>query len=159
MTNSDNGEKIFKDLLEKVIGDTFTPWEWERYIPYYLIKPMSIGIYLYDIIMFQDVDKAIETYKRISLSSSRKSFIFDEGELNSLGYQMIKESKLKEAIKLFELNVEEYPESANAYDSRGEAYMKNGQIDLAIDSFVKSLELNSKNDNAREMLRQLKGGK
>ena len=34
MTNSDNGESIFKELLEKIIGDTFTPWEWERYIPY-----------------------------------------------------------------------------------------------------------------------------
>jgi CubicO group peptidase (beta-lactamase class C family) len=33
MTNSSNGEKIFKDVLEKVIGDTFTPWQWERYIP------------------------------------------------------------------------------------------------------------------------------
>lgn len=34
MTNSDNGESIFKELLEKIIGDTFTPWKWERYIPY-----------------------------------------------------------------------------------------------------------------------------
>ena len=34
MTNSDNGEKIFKDLLEFVIGDTFTPWTWQRYWPY-----------------------------------------------------------------------------------------------------------------------------
>lgn len=34
MTNSDNGESIFKELLEKIIGDNFTPWEWERYIPY-----------------------------------------------------------------------------------------------------------------------------
>lgn len=34
MTNSDNGESIFKELLEKTIGDTFTPWKWERYIPY-----------------------------------------------------------------------------------------------------------------------------
>ena len=72
---------------------------------------------------------------------------------------MIKESKLKEAVKLFELNVEEYPESANAYDSLGEAYMKNGQIDLAVKSYESSLELNPENDNAREMLRQLKGGK
>jgi CubicO group peptidase (beta-lactamase class C family) len=159
MTNSDNGEKIFKDLLEKVIGDTFTPWEWEGYVPYYLIKPMPIGVYLYDIIMFQDVDKAIETYRRISLSSFRNSFVFDEGQLNSLGYQMIKESKLKEAVKLLELNVEEYPQSANAYDSRGKAYMKNGQIDLAIKSYERSLELNPENKNAREMLRQLKGGK
>ncbi len=34
MTNSDNGESIFKELLEKIIGDTVTPWEWERYTPY-----------------------------------------------------------------------------------------------------------------------------
>ncbi len=34
LTNSDNGESIFKELLEKVIGDTFTPWKWERYKPY-----------------------------------------------------------------------------------------------------------------------------
>lgn len=34
MTNSDNGESIFKELLEKTTGDTFTPWQWERYTPY-----------------------------------------------------------------------------------------------------------------------------
>ncbi|HSJ69265.1 MAG TPA: serine hydrolase domain-containing protein, partial [Anditalea sp.] len=34
MTNSSNGESIFKHLLEKIIGDTYTPWEWERYVPY-----------------------------------------------------------------------------------------------------------------------------
>ncbi|MFA0963398.1 hypothetical protein AB9P05_16460 [Roseivirga sp. BDSF3-8] len=34
LTNSDNGEGIFKELLELAIGDTYTPWEWENYIPY-----------------------------------------------------------------------------------------------------------------------------
>jgi D-alanyl-D-alanine-carboxypeptidase/D-alanyl-D-alanine-endopeptidase len=34
MTNSDNGEGIFKELLATTIGDTFTPWYWENYIPY-----------------------------------------------------------------------------------------------------------------------------
>lgn len=34
MTNSANGELIFKELLETVIGDTFTPWKWEGYFPY-----------------------------------------------------------------------------------------------------------------------------
>ncbi|WP_051554700.1 serine hydrolase [Maribacter antarcticus] len=34
MTNSDNGKSIFKELLEVAIKDTFTPWEWENYIPY-----------------------------------------------------------------------------------------------------------------------------
>ena len=35
MTNSDNGESIFKELLEFAIMDKYTPWKWQRYIPYY----------------------------------------------------------------------------------------------------------------------------
>ncbi len=34
MTNSDQGESIFKELLADGIGDVFTPWIWENYIPY-----------------------------------------------------------------------------------------------------------------------------
>jgi serine-type D-Ala-D-Ala carboxypeptidase/endopeptidase len=34
MTNNDNGESIFKELLLYAIGDSFTPWFWENYIPY-----------------------------------------------------------------------------------------------------------------------------
>ena len=34
MTNNDNGESIFKELLAYAIGDTFTPYIWENYIPY-----------------------------------------------------------------------------------------------------------------------------
>jgi serine-type D-Ala-D-Ala carboxypeptidase/endopeptidase len=33
MSNSDNTESIFKALLAYCIGDTFTPWYWENYIP------------------------------------------------------------------------------------------------------------------------------
>jgi serine-type D-Ala-D-Ala carboxypeptidase/endopeptidase len=38
MSNSDNAESIFKELLEITIGDTFTPWYWENYIPYNAVK-------------------------------------------------------------------------------------------------------------------------
>ncbi|MFL9485203.1 serine hydrolase domain-containing protein [Chitinophagaceae bacterium LWZ2-11] len=34
MTNSDNGERIFKELLATAIGDVYTPWYWENYTPY-----------------------------------------------------------------------------------------------------------------------------
>lgn len=34
MSNSDNAESIFKELLETAIGDIYTPWYWENYIPY-----------------------------------------------------------------------------------------------------------------------------
>lgn len=38
MCNSDNGESIFKYVLETAIGDVYTPWEWERYIPFDMKK-------------------------------------------------------------------------------------------------------------------------
>jgi len=34
LTNSANGESIFKNLLELSIKDTYTPWKWQNYIPY-----------------------------------------------------------------------------------------------------------------------------
>ena len=159
MTNSDNGEKIFKDLLEKIIGDTFTPWEWEDYIPYYMAKPKPIGVYMYDYMLTGSVDDAILKYHQIKKSKQRKNFIFDESQLNNLGYQMMKENKMENAIKLFELNVEEYPNSANTYDSLGEAYMNAGNKELAIKNYEKSLQLNPQNKNAEEMLKKLRNNK
>lgn len=38
MTNSENGESIYKELLETAIGDTYSPWKWAGYIPYNLRK-------------------------------------------------------------------------------------------------------------------------
>lgn len=34
MSNSDNAESIFKELLELSIGDVYTPWKWKNYVPY-----------------------------------------------------------------------------------------------------------------------------
>ena len=154
MTNSENGESIFKVLLDKIIGDTYTPWKWERYIPYNEIKPKSIGRYLYD--LMDNIDGAIEKYYQFKTSPSKNTFVFNEAELNGLAYQMIKEGKIDNAIRLFMLNVEEYPNSSNAYDSLAEAYMIDGQNELAIENYTRSLELDPGNVNAIEMLKQLK---
>ena len=64
--------------------------------------------------------------------------------------------KNKQAIKIFVLNVEAYPEAYNTYDSLAEAYMKNGDKQAAIKNYKKSLELNPKNTNAEKMLEKLK---
>ena len=154
MTNSANGEKIFKDVLEKTIGDTYTPWEWEGYIPFYSIEKQSIGRRLYDIIKMKNVQEAILKYHQIKASLS-KVYNFDENELNGLAYQMIRENRIDDAIELFNVNVEEYPNSANVYDSMGEAYMIKGNKKLAIEYYKKSLNLNPQNSNAVEILKKL----
>lgn len=141
MTNSENGEKIFKDLLEKLIGDTFTPWEWEGYIPYNSVVPKPIDVYLYDIILLQDVHEAIAAYRRIAASPAKKYFSFGEDRLNNLAGQMIRENKWVDARLLYELNLEEYPTSANACRGLGEVYLQAGLDDRAAEYFKKAREL------------------
>ena len=80
---------------------------------------------------------------------------FSEGRMNTLGYQRLQSGNAKEAIELFKLNVLAYPESPNTYDSLGEAYMMNGDRELAIQNYNHSLKLNPNNRNAVEMLKKL----
>ena len=80
---------------------------------------------------------------------------FGEVKMNILGYQHLQAGKTKEAIELFKMNVAAYPESANTYDSLGEAYMIDGDKELAIENYKRSLELDPKNQNAAEKLKDL----
>ena len=43
LTNSDNGELAFRPLLEGILGDTVTPWEWEGYTPAYIAAARRAG--------------------------------------------------------------------------------------------------------------------
>ena len=60
-----------------------------------------------------------------------------------------------DAIAIFKLNVEEYAKSATIYDSLAEAYGKDNQKQLAIENYRKSLELDPKNQNAADKLKEL----
>jgi tetratricopeptide (TPR) repeat protein len=84
-------------------------------------------------------------------------FKLDEDAVIRWGYNLMEENHLPEATDLFKLDVQVFPSSWNAYDSLGEAYMKAGQKQLAIDNYKKSLELNPANDGAKEKLKVLEG--
>jgi Tetratricopeptide repeat len=89
------------------------------------------------------------------LADRRDRYTNIENDLNRLGYELIRQQDLEAAIKIFRLNVESYPQSANAYDSLGEAYMNLGDTSLAIENYKKSLELNPNNTGATEAIRKL----
>lgn len=40
MTNSENGETLYQELLETIVGETYIPWKWQDYIPYNHKKKM-----------------------------------------------------------------------------------------------------------------------
>ena len=79
----------------------------------------------------------------------------DETSIWRLGYVWLNQGHISEAIEIFKLYVKAYPRSFNAYNNLGEAYMKSGDKQNAIINYRKSLELNPKNSNARDMLKKL----
>jgi tetratricopeptide (TPR) repeat protein len=101
------------------------------------------------------LDAAVKQYHELK-STQSGSYDFSEGELNTLGYELIAAKKFKEAILIFQLNVEAYPQSSNVYDSLAEAFMNDGDKQLAIENYQKSLELDPGNRNAAQMLEKLR---
>jgi glyoxylase-like metal-dependent hydrolase (beta-lactamase superfamily II) len=104
------------------------------------------------------LDAALKKYSEIKDAPVEK-YYFDEVEMNRLGYQLINQNKLKEALEIFKMNVELYPEAWNVYDSLGEGYMLLGEKDLAIINYERSLKLNPDNANGVAMLERLKSEK
>jgi CubicO group peptidase (beta-lactamase class C family) len=108
----------------------------------------------YEMLLAGKIPEAVEGYRKIK-QNRPDSVAINENRINNLGYTLMRAKKLPEAIALLKLNVEFYPESSNVYDSLGEAYMNNGDKELAITNYKRSLELNPKNTNATEMLKKL----
>lgn len=75
--------------------------------------------------------------------------------MNRVGYELLQNGKTKEAIEVFRINAEKYPKSGNAYDSLGEAYLKDGNKKLAIANYQKSIELDPKNEDGKKALEGL----
>ncbi len=110
---------------------------------------------LTDVLSANDVASAVKLYREFKADSTN-AYINTERSMNNLGYRLMEMKRHAHAIEIFKLNVESYPQSANAYDSLAEAYMTNGNNELAIKNYGRSLELNPANSNAVEMLRKLK---
>jgi CubicO group peptidase (beta-lactamase class C family) len=113
---------------------------WDRLADHELLAP--------ELLLAGRTDEAIAIYRGLDV---------DERRLNQVGYELLAEpDRLDEAIAVFLLNTELYPESSNTWDSLGEAYMEKGQTELAIANYEKSLALDPSNTNAVAMLERLR---
>lgn len=108
---------------------------------------------------------AAQQYQELSalyqtISQAHPGVKLPEGELNKLGLQLVFNPNTgPQGIKVLQFAVEQYPNSANLFDSLAEAYLFLGKRTEAIRCFKKSLQLYSGNDNAKNRLKQLTGQK
>ncbi|TFH46497.1 MAG: tetratricopeptide repeat protein [ANME-2 cluster archaeon] len=150
--------KSFLDQYLKQINIGLNPNKYEYLST--LFKKGCDNIIVEDDLINQIIVNGVKTVYPI-IRERKRNFpsepIIEETKLNWLGYHFLYWwGREKEAIDVFKLLAELYPDSLNAYDSLGESYYINGQTDLAIINYEKSLELNPDNENAKEMLLKLK---
>jgi CubicO group peptidase (beta-lactamase class C family) len=108
----------------------------------------------YELLLAGKTVEAQEGYRQIRKEKPGNNAV-SETRLNDLGYGLLFRKKYREAIAIFQINTEFYPQSSNVHDSLGEAYMLNGDKEVAAKSYRKALELNPKSANAIKMLKKL----
>jgi glyoxylase-like metal-dependent hydrolase (beta-lactamase superfamily II) len=90
-------------------------------------------------------------------TSESPGYFFSEAEINAYGYIFLQQEKIEDAITMFKINVELYPESWNVYDSLGEALLSAGHTDDAVTMYEKSIVLNPENTSGKEVLARIRG--
>jgi hypothetical protein len=105
------------------------------------------------------VDAVLARYKAYVNDPAHKFLLDPEPRVNSLGYRLLSEKRIPEAIVIFEVNVRTHPNSWNAYDSLGEAYANARDKQRALDAYRKSVELNPENTNAKRTIEQIENAK
>ncbi len=69
------------------------------------------------------------------------AYTFREGDVNKLGYYLMQNNYLTEAVKVLEFNAQLHPNSCNAHDSLGDAYLKMGMADKARQEYQRALQI------------------
>jgi CubicO group peptidase (beta-lactamase class C family) len=147
VTNSSNGGAFIASLL--------CSWRrWGAGNTQVECPKVDIRAVLYGSYRSKGVKEAVTRYRELYQNAPDK-YDFDVLQLNSMGYELLRNGDTKGAVEIFRLNVEQFPMDANVYDSLGEAYLKQGDKALAVENYNKSLDLNPQNENAREVLKKL----
>lgn len=122
-------------------------------------RPMTLPEELAEQYRKNGVKAALDHYADLKKRFyGRGSYDFGEDALNDFGY-IVMEKDPTGAVPVFQLNAETFPQSGNVWDSLGEAYLKAGDAKKARESYEKSLALDPKNDNARQVLKTIDDGK
>ncbi len=100
------------------------------------------------------IESARNKIKALSAKYGLEGY-FPEDMLTEMGYHLLNQECFQDAVTIFKIQVETYPNSWNAYDNLGEAYMMNGDHKHAIQYYQKSLKMNPENINAVKMLEKL----
>jgi len=76
------------------------------------------------------------------------SRLASEQAVNLLGYTLLQEKKYPEAIAVLRMNTEDFPKSANTWDSLAEIFFKSGDVAGGVANYKKALDVDPDYPNA-----------
>lgn len=101
------------------------------------------------------LDGTLAAYTAYVANPVHKYLSDPERRLNSLGYKLLANKRVQDAIVVFEVNARTHPNSWNTYDSLGEGYMAAKDSRDALQAYKRSVDLNPGNDNAKRMIQKI----
>src|SRR6185503_13486461 len=115
---------------------------------------LSIARKLLPVIHAQGIDAGLALYSELRASAG-KTYDFSEPELNGLGYTLLGSRRNADAIRVFELNIQQFPTSANVFDSLGDALTESGRPTEAAQAYSRAVNLDPSNVSARDKLHEM----
>ncbi len=104
----------------------------------------------------QSLEKTLALIKTEKNKGIKAVYNVSENEINSFGYELLNAKKANDALSIFRLNTEFYPNGFNTFDSLGECLLILNKKTEGIEAYQKSLDLNPKNEKARKIVNESK---
>jgi CubicO group peptidase (beta-lactamase class C family) len=149
-THSAKGLDITPDVVDLFLGKQ-TTWA-IKWLGYGYANPAAMKL-----LKRQLSTRGFESAITVATEDKQNDAQFSlwENDLNSYGYELLGQRKIKEAVEIFKLNVFLFPRSPNTFDSLAEAYEALGEKEMAIKNYQHVLELNPQSANAVKHLKKL----
>lgn len=150
-TNSANGLAIGPAILDLAFDDDHWPLRWLEYGRY--DDPARLASReVTRTFLDEGMEQGIEAFERVAVEYPD---LMDEEAVNDLGYVLLRQDRIDEAVWVFERNTIDFPESSNVWDSYGEALRAAGRLEESIDSYSRSVELDPSNQAARGFITEM----
>lgn len=128
LSNYDRGaNNVMKNITSITFGENPQPVQ------------LPLSFFIYDKIKEKGAKYFSENFDNLIKENDYK--INDDEVLYPIGYGLIYENMLDEAIEIFKINIRLFPNVGNCYDSLGDAYLQKGDKENAKIYYQKALEL------------------
>ncbi|MEM8897479.1 MAG: YceI family protein [Bacteroidota bacterium] len=140
------GDKVKVEL--SILGKQYHEGNLKNFVR----NPQSPPGKIYQAYQEKGLESALEVFSSLKENPESK---LNANAANLVGYLLIRQNKLADALQIFTAKQAAFPEEGNAMDSLAEAYARMGNMDKAVLYYGKSLEKDPGNMNAKEKLRHL----